>query len=422
MAELDHEQLLSNDSLAANISSGEKRNGENANESDNQISIFQAVTILVITITGIGILSVPYCFRAGVFLNLILTFFLASISFITFTYLIKSASITGINDYSQLMTVAINNKFVPVVNIILIIVLFGVGTIYMQYSMSLTSAFLKNFKGVPEWCFNRWFLVLVPNICIEFPLMCLKTMQKLSFVSAGSMVLVFIYFLHTLFYFAKSVKENGFDPQKELKYFDFGKIFLSAIGIQATSYTCHPNIFPALTKLKNGTNKRKITVMACVTVCAYLIYSIPGLLGYFTLFDKILDPVAISYYPKGQIFTYITELLYAMLTVLCIPLILFACRLSVNDTFFKTEFTTLRWNLIGFLLLFCGAIIAITVKQIGSIFNIIGGVLCPIVAYTLPAIYYLRIAKPLGFLMIFACFVALFGLTIICVSMYNTFK
>lgn len=413
--------LLNSDTLISVGSLEEPLSTQHEKDKNGQMTMLQAVLVLTITITGIGLLSVSYCFRSGVFLNLILTLILASVSFVTFIYLIDSSVKSNIHDYSQLMSVALSSKFVIVVNIILAVLLFGVGILYIQYTYSLTSAFLKNFKGIPNWVYNRWFLIFTPVLCINFPLMCLKTMQKLSFVSFASMALVFVYFLHCAYYFGKSVKNDGFDPQKQMKYFDFSRIFLSAMGIQATSYTCHPNIFPTLVKLENGTKTRKTIVMACVVCLAYLIYTAPGLLGYFTLFDKIQDPVVITYYPSGQIFTSITTGLYALLTVFCVPLILFACRLSINDIIFKTEFTTLRWNLIALVLLVLAAIIAITVKKINSIFGIIGGVLCPLIAYILPAFYYIRICKPGIFKLLFAYFVILFGFAIIVISLYNCF-
>ena len=396
---------------------------EDTGKEEQKISMLRAVLVLTNTITGVGLLSVAYCYKTGVGLNTMLSLILASCATISFYFLIDSSERTKINDYSRLIVPSFGEKYVWIPNTILAVILFGVGILYMQYGYSLLCSFLHYFKGIPDWVFNRWFLIFLPIVLINIPLSCLRSIQKLSIVSFCSMFLVFIYIVHNIIYFSKSVHADGFDPQHEIKYFSFNEFFIPSIAIQATSYNCHPNIFPALEKLENGTKRRKMTVMIIVTIVAFLIYTTGGLFGYLTLFDRIQDPVAIAWYPSGQVFTFITEGLYSVLLCLTVPLIYWASRLSINDLVFKAEFTTLRWNVIGVSLLLVGGLIAVTVKKITVIFSFIGGVCSPVIVYILPSLYFLRINKERSKLAtLIAYFILVFGAASIVICLYDTIR
>jgi amino acid permease len=362
-------------------------------QNEQRISMTRAVLVLINSIIGVGLLSVAYCYRSGIVLNTMLSLILASCASISFYFLIDSSERTRVYDYSKLIVPSFGEKYEWIPNTILAVVLFGVGILYMQFGYSLLCAFLRYFDNIPDWVFNRWLIIFMPILFINIPLSCLRSIQKLSLVSFCSMFLVFIYLIHNIFYFIRSVNKYGFDPQNEINYVTFNKFFIPSIAIQATSYSCHQNIFPALNKLENGTKQRKMTVMIIVAIIAFLIYTTGGLFGYITLFDKIDDPVSISWYPEGQIFTFITQGLYSILLCLTIPLLYWASRLSINDLVFKSEFTTLRWNFIGISLLLVGGLIAVTVKKIVVVFSFIGGICSPLIVYILPTLYFLRINK-----------------------------
>ena len=388
---------------------------------EKKIDMLRAVLVLTNTITGIGLLSTSYCFRTGAVLNTLVSLLLATFATISFYFLIAVSEETKINDYSGLIGPALGKRWAWFPHSVLAIILFGVGILYMQYGYSLLSAVLKTFDGIPNWIYNRWFLIFIPIVIIDIPLSMFKTINKLSYISFGSMTLVVVYIIHNIYYFSKSVHDNGFDPQHQTKLFSFTNLVITSIAIQGTSYNCHPNIFPTLEKLENNSRKRKMITMVIVAICAFAIYTSSGLFGYFTLFDAVLDPVAISYYPSGQTFTLVTEGLYTLLLALSVPLIFWSCRLSFNEIFFRSPFTTLRWNIIGISIVLLSGVIAVTVKAINTVFSIIGGVFSPLIVYLLPTVYYLRICKQRPFVLTFlAYFLFVFGIFTIVISLYNT--
>ena len=415
------DEIINPTPLIEDIGTVDTNTYDQSEKHDERIDILRAVLVLTNTITGIGLLSTSYCYRTGVVLNTLISFLLATFAAISFYFLIVVSEKTKIDDYSKLIGPALGKKYEWIPHCVLTIILFGVGILYMQYGCSLLTKCLEEFKGIPEWVYNRWFLIFIPIVIIDIPLSMLKTIHKLSYISFASMTLVFVYIFHNIFYFSKNVYKNGFDPQNQMKLFSFTNLVITSIAIQGTSYNCHPNIFPTLEKLQNNTIKRKMITMIIVAICAFLIYTSSGIFGYLTLFDNILDPVAISYYPDGQTFTLITEALYTLLLALSVPLIFWSCRLSFHELFFKSSFTTLRWNIIGISIVILSGIIAVTVKAINTVFSIIGGLFSPLIVYLLPSLYYLRISKDRTLLTtILAYFLIVFGFFTIIISLYNT--
>ena len=417
----NHDDIINPTPLIEEYGSVDTNTYDQSEKHEERIDMFRSILVLTNTITGIGLLSTSYCYRTGVILNTLISFVLAAFATISFYFLIIVSEKTRIDDYSKLIGPALGNKYEWIPHCILAVILFGVGILYMQYGCSLLSTVLESFDGIPEWVYNRWFLIFIPIVIIDIPLSLFKTIHKLSYISFGSMTLVFVYIFHNIFYFSKSVAENGFDPQGETKLFSFSNLVITSIAIQGTSYNCHPNIFPTLEKLYNNTRKRKMITMVIVALCAFLIYTSSGIFGYLTLFDKILDPVAISYYPSGQTFTLITQALYTLLLALSVPLIFWSCRLSFNEIFFKSAFTTLRWNVIGISIVLLSGVIAVTVKAINTVFSIIGGLFSPLIVYLLPSLYFLRISRERTLLTTsLAYFLILFGFFTIVISLYNT--
>lgn len=359
----------------------------------NGISNLRAIFLLTNTICGIGLLSISYCFRIGVILNMILSFLLAFFANISFKMLIDVAEKTSIRDYTKLCAHAFGRKWMLAPYITIILTLIGVGILYIQFAYNLFNSFLE-YLNAPSLLRNRWILIFLTIIVVNFPLSCLRSISALSYVTFCSMILIVIYIIHNIFYFSKKIEEeHSFDPQNQLKLFDFSRLLISAISIQSSSYTCHPNIFPTLIKLNDKSSKNQFFVLTIVAFLAFIIYMVAGIFGYLTLFDSIQGAVSISYYPKDQVFTKVIQFLYFVLLTLSLPLIHWSVRIGINELFFKTDFTKLRWILIGFGILVFSALIAILVTSISTIFNFIGGITSPFLIYIFPGAYYIKLCS-----------------------------
>lgn len=128
-------------------------------EEKKEIGILTAILILTCTITGSGPLAMGYCFRTGIYLNIILSIILGILSTISFIFLIYSSDATGVYDYPSLIIPSLGKKWIFLPNAMIAISLFGVTILYLQYVASLATAFFMNFSNIPDWITNRWFLI-----------------------------------------------------------------------------------------------------------------------------------------------------------------------------------------------------------------------------------------------------------------------
>jgi amino acid permease len=248
-------------------------------------------------------------------------------------------------------------------------------------------------KKVPDWIFNKWFLVFAPAIIIVFPFLFLRKIDGFSFLGTVGTALIGLYLIHSIVYLGIGVHQNGFDPQHELKWFSFNTYVIQALSIQAFAFHCQPIVGPTVKRLENPTRKRQYILLGLVIFAAAIAYFIGGLLPYLTLFDRVQDPVIFNWYPSGQVFTVVTKTMYCLFLIITNPPLFFTARNTFITMTFKREVGFWIYNGIGLALLLLSCIIAVTVDSVGVMFDFIGGVACTAIIYILPAIFYLRICK-----------------------------
>jgi sodium-coupled neutral amino acid transporter 10 len=358
------------------------------------MTIFRAFVVLMNTIIGVGLLGIPYCFRAGIVLNALIVLLVGGASYFSFIVLIDTSIKTGHPiDFARFMKASFSIDISWIPHLVLFITFFGFAILHLQAACSLIQSCLAEISNVPEWCSNRWFLICVPGVVIGIPLILLRSVRGFSNVSMMTCLLIALYVVHSAVYLIIGITRDGFDPDHELRIFQFNEFVIPALSIQAFAFACHPLIGPTLSRLIEPTQARQyrtMTILACGATTCYLA---GGLLPYLTLFDKIADPVVFVYYPTGQVFTIVEKALYALFLVFTTPLILFSARLGLNDLIFKTEFTPMRWRVVGISTMAATIILAVTVTSISTMFELIGGVTCNLIVYLLPSLYYIRLCS-----------------------------
>ena len=394
---------------------------QNSDNEKSKISMFRAVVFLTNVITGTGALTIPYCFRTGVGTNSIVLIFIALISYLSVVLLIDTSKKSGTSDYDLLMGASFSNKKLKIIpQLTTFITLFGIIIVYIQFVCSLFQSVFDEINGVPNLLYKRWFLIPIAIGCVTLPITMLKSIGALSYVSIFSIAMSLIYVVHGIYIF---FSQDKFDPDNRLVIFSTNSIFIPSLATQCSSFTCQPFVFSTLLQMKNCTISRQYKAMFFAILTSSLLYYIGGIFPYLTFFDDIKDAMVISYFKKGNVFTIIVKGLFTLLTMLSCPNVVFFCRKSLNDMIFGTEPTTLRWIIMGFIIIVVTASIAITVKSISTLFGFIGGLACPVMAYILPSTYYLRIChgdsipKTNG-----AYTLLVIGFLFIVVCMYNNIK
>ena len=396
----------------------------------NKISISRAVVVFLNQNIGVGLLSIPYCFQTGVILNSCVLLLLAFFGISSFILLVDVSITTGKSiDYAKFMRLCFERNFDWFPLIIIAITLFGCATLHFQYAYTMITTFFNELtredgtKLVPDWVYNRWFMIGVPAAVIDLPLMFLRSIKALSYASLFTFVLIFLYIIHTVYIFAKTINEDGFDPNHELILWQFNDYFIKSLSIQAFAFTFNMMAAPTIEKLKKPTRNRQYITFISVILFSCVTYLVCGILPYFSFFSGIQHAIIFEDFEYGNSFTIIMKVLFGVFLIMTTPLILYSCRVAFNDATFRTEFTGIRWNIFGVVILTLSVVVAVTVESITTIFDFVGGVTCTITAYVLPSIYYLRLCwyesiwkKILSFIL---CPV---GIVVLSVCLYDSIK
>jgi amino acid permease len=360
---------------------------------------FRAWLVLMNIIVGIGMLSIPYCFRIGIIMNIVILVFLGFVAYFSFVLLIDSSMTAHTTmDYAKLMGAAFSPRIDWIPNVVIFIIFFGVGVLHLQYTYFLVVACLNEIQTdtLPPWLFNRWMWIFGLAILVDLPLTFLKTIAKFSRVSIATCFLIFLYLVHSAVYLIVAVKRDEFDPNHEIQGFTFDGRIVTSLAIQAFAYHCHPTVGPTLTRLQNPTRNRQYATLAAVVGAAGFAYLVGGLLPYLTLVNRVTEPIVFMCYPTQQVFTIITKALYGVFLLITTPLILFSarfCLVGLVSTKDASELPSWQWLSIGIVMLLLAAVVAGSVESLGVMFDFLGGIICSLILYIFPSMFYIRLCK-----------------------------
>lgn len=413
----------------------------------NKISILRAVVVFLNQNIGVGLLSIPFCFRTGVILNSLVLALLAFFGISSFILLVDVSVATGQSiDYAKFIRFSFPNSkynldWFPLT--IIFITLLGCIILHFQYACTMIQTFFDELcdlglAQIPKWAYNRWLLIGVPSLVIDLPLVFLRSIKALSYASLFTLVLIIIYIIHCIYIFildmkldsnASNIMNSNHSPMftntkfEGLTYFSFNSYFIPSLSIQAFAFTFNMMVAPTIEKLKNPTRKRQYTTFGLVIAVSCITYIFCGLLPYMALIPNIDHAIVFEDFVHGRIFTIIMKALFGVFLIMTTPLILFSCRVAFNDATFKSEFTLVRWNIMGVCILIVATVIAAAVESITTVFGFIGGVTSTTTAYVLPSIYYLRICSKESLAKTFlSWFMLPTGIVILSVCLYDSIR
>ena len=352
-------------------------------------SMFGAFQILINTAIGSGTLMIPYCYKLGVLSAITMSVLIGFIALGSFWMMIDAAVITKKYDFRGLFTQLFNVKYIWILDLIIFLVQIVSCMIYCNWNGVL----LNRTLGIKIPVFNSdYFWNWATTLLIAFPMTCPYSIAKLEHFASVGTLLILILISHAIYWFAKDVHANGFDPDHEFHWLHWDLIvFISALGINSMSYNCIINLFPTLEHLKVCTVRRGRKLASLNAFACFILYMIFGLFTYLDKFDALKASSALELYPADNPFTIVATLCVCYILLIAEPLVIWAARTSVDATFFKNkEMTRLRWCLIGFALCVLSAGLASTSNNILIFFNIVGGLLIPVVTLLMPSLFFLR--------------------------------
>ncbi|KAH0787764.1 Transmembrane amino acid transporter protein [Histomonas meleagridis] len=352
-------------------------------------SLFGAFQILMNTAIGSGTLLIPFCYKLGIIFAILMSVIIGLISLGSFCMMMDAAYITKRYDFRGLWNQLFNKKLIFILDVIIFLVQIGSCMIYCHWVGLLVNRTLGiKVKVLNTDIFWNWATTLL----LAFPMTIPRSIAKLETFASFGTVLIIVLISHALYWLIKDVKAKGFDPNHEIRWFHWDlSVFIPALGVNSMSYNCILNLFPTLEHLRNPTVRRG-RYLAIINVCAcFVAYAMFGIFTYLDKFNELKASSALELYPPSNPFTIIATICVCYILLLSEPLVIWAARTSVDATLFKDkEMTRLRWILTGLILIAISAGLASTSDNILIFFNIVGGLLIPVVTLLMPSLYFLK--------------------------------
>jgi amino acid permease len=338
-------------------------------------------------------------------MNTLVLAFIGVCAFLSFVLLVDASIAADTTmDYSKLMRQAFPRlEWIPV--LLVFLTLFGQSALHLQFWYDLLGyifdACAKLGKTVPSILYSRWVVIGVPCVVICLPLIFLRSIKGYSQISMITCVLILVYVLHAVYYFVLGYTKYGFDPERQIRYFEPNENLIQSLSIQAFAFHCHPGVGPTLARLAAPTRRRQYATLAIVIASGAFCYLVGGVFPYITTLAsgsgagrnlRVTSHVVFEDYDTTQLFTMVVEGLYALFLLMTTPLVLYAARVALHDLI-GPDPSVLMWNGIGILVFVGVVLLAVLVKNIGTMFDFIGGVTISGIIYILPSVYYLKLCK-----------------------------
>jgi amino acid permease len=353
-------------------------------------SLFQCFQVLVNSAIGSGTLMIPYCYTCGIILAFSISLLFAGLSFLSMHLLIDTAFTVGHYDYNGLFDYCFGRRHRWLINLCIVVVQLGAFMIYAHWNGSLINRLIGSTHFLIG---SDTFWIFLVTTLVVYPLTLLRQISKLDKVSTMSTVFVTVLVVHAIYWLVRDVSRSGFDPDGSFTYCDFRRwqVIIAAFGINCMAYACHLNLFPVLETLRECTLRRGYATGGATVLCAFVMYNALGVIAYC---DKggSLGPVSIlEAYDRTNPFTIVVTAGVIVILIGSSPAVCWALRNSVNVLLFKdASVSNLRWIAVGGVVSLTGAFLASTSDRVLIFFDLVGGLIQPVVTLTLPGIFYLK--------------------------------
>ncbi|OHT07023.1 Transmembrane amino acid transporter protein [Tritrichomonas foetus] len=356
-------------------------------------SMFGCFQILLNTAIGSGTLMVPYAYTAGVGTELLISSVFCFVAYMALYFLIEASQYTNTYDYYGIFRSCFGQKYMWFLNLSIFLVQYGTVTIYCLWNGRLLNHLVGSSN--PILGSNAFWSFLIVATLV-FPLIIFRSISHLESFASISTFFIVLLIVHALYWMIRDVNDFGFDPNHELKVFEFSRyqVIISALSVNSMAFNCHLNLFSCLEHLKNCTLKRAHQLCGLTVLVSFGLYNCFGLFSYFDLFDKIGAGSSLEFYPHPNIFTKITIVGVVVVLIVSSPLVVWAARIGFNNLIWKDKpVTPLRWVLIGGGLTLTAALLASSSEDVIFFFDIVGGFFTPTIEFVLPAIFFLKIQR-----------------------------
>lgn len=364
-------------------------------------SVFSSSINLINTISGAGLLALPYTImRSGWLMGLFSMTFVIIIGSISFYLLSFISDALQVFNYGAIAQKLYNRHAGNLVNILIIVLTLGL-------LMAFTVLIRENmffFSMTPELEWAAQLSLIVVSLVGILPLSLLRNLNSLWFTSLLSIACL-AYFTIMILSFAILSNSSSAIDKNVVQPIDKGKPvpvstslnLVLAIASLSITFCGHYNSLNIYKEVRNKSLTKMKHIIITVAVVVAILNLTVGLAGYFMFTDQCLPDILMNLaeYPSAHIWCEIADIGIILVLVFSFPVVCFALRRAVEDAIFRTEYVRRKWSiLISSTVVIFTALIGCFVNDVGIVLDMTGMLAGVPLVFIFPAIFTLSFLNP----------------------------
>lgn len=364
-------------------------------------SVFSSSINLINTISGAGLLALPYTImRSGWLIGLFSMTFVIIIGSISFYLLSFISDALQVFNYGAIAQKLYNRHAGNLVNILIIVLTLGL-------LMAFTVLIRENmffFSMTPELEWAGQLSLIVVSLVGILPLSLLRNLNSLWFTSLLSIACL-VYFTIMILSFAILSNSSSAIDKNVVQPIDKGKPvpvstslnLVLAIASLSITFCGHYNSLNIYKEVRNKSLTKMKHIIITVAVVVAILNLTVGLAGYFMFTDQCLPDILLNLteYPSAHIWCEIADIGIILVLVFSFPVVCFALRRAVEDAIFRTEYVRRKWSiLISSTVVIFTALIGCFVNDVGIVLDMTGMLAGVPLVFIFPAIFTLSFLNP----------------------------
>jgi len=364
-----------------------------------------SVFTLVNAAVGAGVVSFPYAFsKTGVVLGAALTLTFAVLTVSTVNVLTKATIRTNSTTYSQLAENTLGKPFSLVVSLFLLLNQLGACIAYMMIVGGTVETIASVYGASGSFLTGRRFAIAASSLLVLLPLSLPKTMGAVASVSSLSSF--------SLIYMCIAIMIRGvpslFDHREmsKIKLVSLDDL-VNVIPVMVFAFMCHVQAPTVAAELSDETSffkkkseeeslstRARIKMMAKINAISSSVvmigYALIGEFGYIS-FGPLTESNILKNYPETDILMNLCRVAIAVVSLSSFPININPGKGALDHiicTIMKwpiDPLTTNRHLAQTLFLFFVSLFVALSVKDLGTVFEIIGGSAGALLAFMCPS-------------------------------------
>ncbi|EAY03125.1 Transmembrane amino acid transporter protein [Trichomonas vaginalis G3] len=361
------------------------------------ISAFTAVLVLLNSGISNDPFFMSYSFQTGIFQVIVISVLALILTQLSFHIFVKTWSFNGENSYISIWKDVFNGKTSIIPRIILFVA-------FISLSSVSTNDFLTEYDDLLSYVdpskfsvfSSKWFKKFVLTFIFFFPSLFHNRFSQMKYISYMRNFLLVVCLIMEAVVAGKTIKENGFDPQKEIVY--WGKDFSQTVAcfdLFNVVFFVSPFVAMISKDIKDATRSKICKITWATSLTSLVFNLLGGYLGYLALFSKQEDDlVFLSFENQKDIFIIIGKITCLLKTILTNTMYIYINACCLADLFFKYSDDHKAARLTSGVVVWLLAIfITYTGWKLTDLLNLIGSTCFIFLAFILPSVYYLMMYK-----------------------------